>query len=266
MKETPEATLQVSYVRAVLRLRLSFLAKQAPPDDTLANLVATRKAVDDEGAASLFDVFQLSATEKQIAWILFAVAVDSECCSIVAQLYGEPTLEFLRALVHGDSASSEGLADTCADSALRRFGIVERADGGNALVHETKQTWVISSRIVRWALGDHRIAPTLSKVLRVSAGPTTTMGLIAAEPTLLSMLIFGLILAAAGLITLAAVSRSAILIGVVIMLCVIAALMLALVQAALQGIYAAAVYRYAEEGVVGGGFDNALVANAFKQK
>ncbi len=187
MKETPEATLQVSYVRAVLRLRLSFLAKQAPPDDTLANLVATRKAVDDEGAASLFDVFQLSATEKQIAWILFAVAVDSECCSIVAQLYGEPTLEFLRALVHGDSASSEGLADTCADSALRRFGIVERADGGNALVHETKQTWVISSRIVRWALGDHRIAPTLSKVLRVSAGPTTTMGLIAAEPTLLSV-------------------------------------------------------------------------------
>jgi len=78
--------------------------------------------------------------------------------------------------------------------------------------------------------------------------------------------IFGLVLAAAGLITLAAVSRSAILIGVVIVLCVIAALMLALVQAALQGIYAAAVYRYAEEGVVGGGFDNALVATAFKQK
>lgn len=46
----------------------------------------------------------------------------------------------------------------------------------------------------------------------------------------------------------------------------IAVILLAVVQSALHGIYAAAVYRYAEEGTVGGGFDQALLADAFKLK
>ena len=42
--------------------------------------------------------------------------------------------------------------------------------------------------------------------------------------------------------------------------------MLGLVQSTLQGIYAAALYRYAEAGEVGGGFDQALLESAFRQK
>jgi hypothetical protein len=38
------------------------------------------------------------------------------------------------------------------------------------------------------------------------------------------------------------------------------------IQGALHGIYSAAVYRYAEEGVAGTGFDKTLVADAFKIK
>lgn len=41
---------------------------------------------------------------------------------------------------------------------------------------------------------------------------------------------------------------------------------LGLIQSALQGIYAAALYRYAEEGQVGGGFDQALLESAFRTK
>lgn len=42
--------------------------------------------------------------------------------------------------------------------------------------------------------------------------------------------------------------------------------MLGLIQSTLQGIYAAALYRYAEAGEVGGGFDQALLESAFRQK
>jgi hypothetical protein len=42
--------------------------------------------------------------------------------------------------------------------------------------------------------------------------------------------------------------------------------MLGLIQASLQGIYAAALYQYAEEGRVGYGFDQALLEQAFKPK
>jgi hypothetical protein len=47
---------------------------------------------------------------------------------------------------------------------------------------------------------------------------------------------------------------------------VMAVLTLAVVQSALHGIYAAAVYRYAEKGDAGSGFERALVADAFKLK
>ena len=68
------------------------------------------------------------------------------------------------------------------------------------------------------------------------------------------------------LIVAAVASKSAVAIGLAIVLLVVAVMLMALVQSALQGIYAAAIYRYAEEGAVGGGFDQALIANAFKPK
>jgi hypothetical protein len=52
----------------------------------------------------------------------------------------------------------------------------------------------------------------------------------------------------------------------VIALIAIAVTLLALVQSALQGIYAAAIYRFAEEGAASQGFDRVLIANAFKPK
>jgi hypothetical protein len=61
-------------------------------------------------------------------------------------------------------------------------------------------------------------------------------------------------------------SQSAIAIGAVIALLVIAIMLIALVQSALQGIYAAAIYRYAEEGATSAGFDQVLIANAFQPK
>ena len=47
---------------------------------------------------------------------------------------------------------------------------------------------------------------------------------------------------------------------------VVAVMLLALIQAALHGVYAAAVYRYAEEGTAGAGFDAAMLQGAFRAK
>lgn len=83
--------------------------------------------------------------------------------------------------------------------------------------------------------------------------------------------VFGLILAAwilpgIGLVVLAAQAGSALVAVGVGALVMIGALLLGLVQSALQGVYAAALYRYAETGDAGRGFEGALLAGAFRVK
>ncbi|HEV2622353.1 MAG TPA: DUF6159 family protein [Frateuria sp.] len=84
--------------------------------------------------------------------------------------------------------------------------------------------------------------------------------------------------AAFGLMTFLAILAGAVLIGgavalhslpalvVAVGVVVVALVLLSLVQASLQGIYAAALYRYAEVGQAGAGFDQALLENAFRTK
>jgi len=81
-----------------------------------------------------------------------------------------------------------------------------------------------------------------------------------------------------GLVTFLALVLGAVLVGgavalhslpaivVAVVVVVIGMVLLSLVQASLQGIYAAALYRFAENGEVGAGFDQALLENAFRQK
>ena len=80
---------------------------------------------------------------------------------------------------------------------------------------------------------------------------------------LLTLLVFVIGFA---LIMLAASMHAPAAVAVVVALCVLAALLLAIVQSALHGIYAAAIYRYAHEGDAGVGFDKTLLADAFKLK
>jgi hypothetical protein len=78
--------------------------------------------------------------------------------------------------------------------------------------------------------------------------------------------IFGFALIGVGLIVAAAMSKSVALIIAVAILFVIGLLLLVLIQAALQGVYAAALYRYAAEGEAGAGFAHEVVADAFRIK
>lgn len=74
------------------------------------------------------------------------------------------------------------------------------------------------------------------------------------------------VLAGMALVFLASATHSIGVIVATVALCIAAVLTLAVIQGALHGIYSAAVYRYAEEGDAGTGFDKALVADAFKIK
>jgi len=82
-------------------------------------------------------------------------------------------------------------------------------------------------------------------------------------------LVFGLLIALVAFlgvgVTLAA-SQNPSLFFTLGALTVVSVMLMVLVQAALSGIYSAALYRYAEEGTAGGTFDDALLSAAFRAK
>lgn len=83
--------------------------------------------------------------------------------------------------------------------------------------------------------------------------------------------VFGLIgfllaLASVALVIGAFATQSVVAGVTAIAIVVLAFIVLALVQSSLQGIYAAALYRYAEEGEAGAGFPPALLEQAFRTK
>ena len=80
------------------------------------------------------------------------------------------------------------------------------------------------------------------------------------------LLMFVAVLLSAVLLMGAFALQSAVAVVLAMAIVVIGLTLLGLIQASLQGIYAAALYRYAEEGQVGHGFDQALLEQAFRPK
>lgn len=83
--------------------------------------------------------------------------------------------------------------------------------------------------------------------------------------------VFGLVglvlaLASAALVVGAVAAHSIVAVVAAVAVVIFAFILLALVQSSLQGIYAAALYRYAEHGEAGAGFPPALLEQAFRQK
>ncbi|MES2316618.1 MAG: DUF6159 family protein [Pseudomonadota bacterium] len=81
-----------------------------------------------------------------------------------------------------------------------------------------------------------------------------------------TLLFFALIIGGAGLFGLAVYSGSGVLMVMVVAALVLMLLAGFLVQAALSGIYAAALYRFAANGEAGLGFDNSALQAAFQPK
>lgn len=80
------------------------------------------------------------------------------------------------------------------------------------------------------------------------------------------LVFFAMIIVGGAAIVAAAMTKSAVLIVAVTAVVILALLLAALVQAALSGIYSAALYRYATESVASEGFDAKLLGQAFRRK
>jgi len=80
------------------------------------------------------------------------------------------------------------------------------------------------------------------------------------------LIMFGVFLIGVPLIALAAISQSMVLLGLAVLLVVLGALVLAVISSTLSGIYSAAVYQYAADGVIGGPFSADMVQSAFRAK
>ena len=80
------------------------------------------------------------------------------------------------------------------------------------------------------------------------------------------LMMFGVFLIGIPLIVLAAISESLVLLGIVVLVVVLAALALGVISSTMTGIYGAAVYRFAAEGEVAGGFSAEMIQSAFRAK
>lgn len=145
-----------------------------------------------------------------------------------------------------------------------RLGLI-----GRLVVGFLGLAWTVATYLVVPVLASQDVGPTEAVSRSVSLLKRTWGENIignAGIGVVFGLVMFLAILVAALLVGGAIASQSVALIVAAVAIVVIGFILLGLVQSSLQGIYAAALYRYAEEGVVGQGFDQAMLEQAFKPK
>lgn len=125
-------------------------------------------------------------------------------------------------------------------------------------------TFLVVPVLVSESLGPIEAVKRSSELLRKTWGEQVVgnFGLSA----LMGVCMFGLTLTFIPLLVMAASAQSGAMLGITIGGFILAVMVLALLNATLSGIYTAAVYRYAAEGVVGEGFEADMVQQAFRPK
>lgn len=186
-------------------------------------------------------------------------------------LRGEPTrLSDGLALARSRWASILGYALIAATVGLflralqERLGLIGRLVAGFLGLAWTVATFLVVPVLASQAIGPVDAVKRSVELLKRSWGENLIgnagLGVAFGLMTFLAVLVGALLIGGAvALHSMPLVIVAAVLVGVGLML-------LSLVQAALQGIYAAALYRYAEDGQVGAGFDPALLQQAFRPK
>jgi hypothetical protein len=129
--------------------------------------------------------------------------------------------------------------------------------------------WTVASFLVVPVLASEAIGPVDAvkrsvELLKRSWGEnligSAGLGVVFGLLTLLAVLL------SAGLIIGAVALHSIVAVVIAIAVVAVGLILLGLVQASLQGVYAAALYRYAEDGEAGAGFDRTLLEQAFRPK
>jgi hypothetical protein len=129
--------------------------------------------------------------------------------------------------------------------------------------------WTVASFLVVPVLVNERVGPVdavkrSAELLRTTWGENLVGNL--GLGFVFGAAVFAVVMLGGGLVVLAATQGAGYWVLAPIALTAAALLLLGLLQAALQGVYSAALYRYAATGEGGAGFDQALITDAFRVK
>lgn len=183
---------------------------------------------------------------------------------------GDPTLRDGLRIAGSKALPILGYAAIAATVGMVLRAIQERAGWiGNIVVGLLGVAWTVASFLVVPVLVSRDVGPIdavkeSALLLKKTWGENLIgqggVGLV------FGFIVFGVVLVGAAAIVGAAMTGSGVLIGVVVAVFIVALLLVGLVQAALSGIYSAALYRYASGEESTDGFDAGLLENAFVVK
>ncbi|HEY1550976.1 MAG TPA: ATP-binding protein [Kofleriaceae bacterium] len=154
-----------------------------PQDAVLEAALASRKrnvaelaaTIDTLPSKELQDRFGLTSHEMSTLWLLVAIASDGDArrfAAIVGEPNADPTSYAVQHIVFGET-TEHGHAVLGPHGVLRRCALVERSDGGDDRVHESRRTWAIARRVLAWLHGDRRLDPELARFARIASHERT---------------------------------------------------------------------------------------------
>jgi hypothetical protein len=136
--------------------------------EALQTAIAARRS-DQLPSTLLRERFALSATEEQVLLLFVAIAMHPQVrAALAVGSQPDPTLDTIRQLVYGVEPSRQAFDELGPRGTLRRFALIERSDGGGPDVHETRQTWSISRRVLTWLHGDMSLATEVADIARLA--------------------------------------------------------------------------------------------------
>ena len=164
--------LQQRVVNAAMAVRLPGLsdAHHAALCDELAR-ATTELAGDtaDHAEAALKHRLGLSTSEMCVVMFLASVAESPETAGLVMRLAPNGlTTEALRKLVFGEVGNVHAFRELGGTGKLRKFGLITRNDGGTDELHDSRQTWTVSDRVLAWLYGDDSIDASCDRFAKLS--------------------------------------------------------------------------------------------------
>jgi hypothetical protein len=177
--------LELEHLADYIELYTSALearANAAAADDTCPALEAVRRSTEsivsretahpDLLALETFRRLGLTETEQQVLWFLASIGSSQRARSLLPRALGEVsgalTLHGIRIVVYGEAPSRRAIAELSASGPLRRWALIERADVAD--VHESRQTWCISARLLAVLHGGNALDPNVSSFTRMRDG------------------------------------------------------------------------------------------------
>jgi len=148
-------------------------ALQPEPNNDLLKIVreSIRRHAAEPPGSWLGSRLGLGESEQHVVWLLAAIALEPTVRARVATIdgnaFGDPTLDGIRRIVYGGTSSIDSLSQLSDRGRLRALRIIERSDGGPPDLHETRQTWALSRRVLEMLHGGDAVDDALAELVSV---------------------------------------------------------------------------------------------------